>query len=300
MGQQIWVGTTDGLHELGDDRRVHVAGREVKTLVDSDSGWWAIVDQGEVWRSRKGGDWSQVALVENLKANCVLPGEVGPFIGTSEARLFALRGEALEAVDSFDEVEGREEWHTPWGGPPDVRSMSADPSGTVYVNVHVGGVVRSTDRGGSWEPTIDINSDIHQVLFDPGSGLVLAASARGLADSADGGESWIFDTDGLHGSYTRAVAVANGTVLVSASTGPSTDRAAVYRRPLEGGEPFERCEQGLPEWFPNNIDTFCLAASGSSVAFGTSEGRVFLSLDAGQSWAEAADDLPPVRCLAVA
>ena len=300
MHQDILVGTSDGIHELGDKRRVQIAGREVKSLVKGDPGWWAVIDDGEVWRSANGGPWEAVASVEVLRANCVLPVADGPFVGTSEARLFALRGETMEPVRSFDKVSDRDEWHTPWGGPPDVRSMSAGPSGTVYANVHVGGIVRSTDGGMSWDPTIDIHSDVHQVLSDPSSGMVLGATARGLAVSSDGGASWRFDADGLHGAYLRAVAAAGETVLVSASTGPRTDRSAVYRRSLHGTEPFQQCRQGLPDWFADNIDTYCLAAAGSYAAFGTSDGTVYLSSDEGQSWSIVADDLPPVRSVALA
>ena len=299
MQQKVLVGTSDGLHELSDDRQIRVAGREVTSLARDDSGWWAVIDGHEVWKSGRNGAWTKIASVEDLRANCVLPTASGIFVGTSEAHLLTLRGETLEPVRSFDEAQGREDWYTPWGGPPDVRSMAADPSGTIFVNVHVGGVVRSTDGGKSWEPTIDIHADVHQVLFDPGSRLILAASARGLAVGDDSGKSWRFETDGLHGNYLRAVAVAGGTVLVSASTGPSTNRAAIYRRPLDGGESFERCSQGLPEWFSDNIDTFCLAESGSYVAFGTSDGSVFLSSDEGQSWTLVVEGLPTVRCVAI-
>jgi hypothetical protein len=300
MEQTILCGTTDGVHELGDDRSVRLAGHEVTSLARNNSCWEAITDGREVWRSGSDGEWTQVASVESLWANCLLPTASGVFVGTSEARLLALRGDALERVRSFDETHGRETWYTPWGGPPDVRSMSAAPSGAIYANVHVGGVVRSGDGGDSWEPTIDIHSDVHQVLFDPASGLVLAASARGLAVSGDEGRSWRFDGEGLHGRYLRAVAVADSRVLVSASTGPRTDRAALYHKPVDAQEPFQRCRNGLPEWFGDNIDTHCLAAAGSSVAFGTSEGSVFLSLDRGQSWTSAAEGLPPVRCVALA
>ena len=300
MQPRVLVGTTEGLHDFGEERRIPVTGHEVTSLAGGDSGWWAAIDDREVWRSEDSGEWAPVATVDTLRANCLLQTGAELFVGTSEAHLFALRGDALEPVPSFEKVSGREEWFTPWGGPPDVRSMSADPSGGVYVNVHVGGVVRSTDGGRWWKPTLDINADVHQVLFDPGSDLVLAASARGLGVSDDGGESWTFSTDGLHGSYLRAVAVAGDTVLVSASTGPSTNCAAIYRRALKGGGPFQRCQQDLPEWFPSNIDTFCLSASGPEVAFGTSEGSLFLSSDEGRSWTAVTEGLPPVRCVALA
>ena len=300
MQQKLLVGTSEGLHELGDDRRTLVAGHEVGALAREGSGWWAIIDQGQVWRSDADGKWSQVASVEAERANCLLPTVAGLFVGTSEAHLYSVRDSSPMSVHAFEETQGRDEWYTPWGGPPDVRSMTADPSGAIYVNVHVGGVVRSTDEGKSWEPTLDIHSDVHQVLFDAGSGLLFAASARGLDWSADGGRSWSFDSDGLHADYLRAVAVASRTVLVSASTGPYTDRAAIYQRPLDGSAPFERCEHGLPDWFSDNIDTFCLATYGSSAAFGTRDGVVFGSPDQGRSWTMLAEGLPPVRCVTFA
>lgn len=122
------------------------------------------------------------------------------------------------------------------------------------------------------------------VLFDPGSRTLLAASASGLAISVDRAVSWRFHTEGLHAGYARAVAVAGDTILVSASTGPSTERSAVYRTAILRGKTFQRCRRGLPDWFTDHINTFCLTASGSSVAFGTSDGRVFRSSDEGQNW----------------
>ena len=299
MGQTVLVGTADGLHELGDSRRDLLDGHEVTSLARREPGWWAIIDQAEVWRSDSEGQWVLLASLDGLRANCILPTAKEVYVGTSEARLFVLHDDKLRPVESFDGAPGRESWYTPWGGPPDVRSMAADPSGNFYVNIHVGGVARSRVGDGSWEPTIELDADVHQVLFDPGSGLLLAASARGLADSGDEGASWVFDTEGLHGGYLRAVAVAGGSVLVSASTGPFTERAALYRKPLDGGETFGRCQNGLPEWFSDNIDTYCLAASGAAVAFGTSQGEAYLSSDEGESWKVLAEDLPAVRCVAL-
>ena len=298
MAGKILIRTSDGLQELNGERATRLEGHEVGWLAGDESGWWAVVDGREVWSSDREGQWRAVTSPGELRANCVLSTADGPLVGTSEAHVYRLRGDALEPVPSFDETSERETWYTPWGGPPDVRSMSADPSGAVYANVHVGGVVRSGDRGETWEPAVDIHSDVHQVLFDPGSGLVLAASAQGLGVSDDDGRSWRFDTSGLHANYLRAVAVAGETVLVSASTGPRTDRGGVYRRPVGETGPFDRCNDGLPEWFSDNIDTACLAASDSRVAVGTSDGSVFTSEDEGASWTLAAEGLPSVRCVA--
>ncbi|MGH2770830.1 MAG: WD40/YVTN/BNR-like repeat-containing protein, partial [Actinomycetota bacterium] len=189
----------------------------------------------------------------------------------------------------------------PWGGPPDTRSLSSDAAGALFANVHVGGIVRSLDGGESWRPTLPIDADVHQVLAHPERpGMVLAPAAVGLALSLDGGDSWSYETEGLHATYCRAVAASGDVVLVTASTGPRGGQAAVYRRSLDDDAGFQRCRDGLPEWFSSNINTGCLAASGALAAFGTAEGTIFASRDGGETWKLLAQDLPPVRAVTLA
>jgi hypothetical protein len=290
---RLLVATRNGLHELdaGGPIAVEHRGRDVTHVTSGAGGRWAILDGSEIWRAT-GGDWRRVGDVGGARATC-LADAWEMLAGLSEARLFRVTGDGVEPIDAFDRAEGRSEWYTPWGGPPDTRSIS-EWDDDVYVNVHVGGILRTDDRGTSWTPTIDIDADVHQVAT--AEGMVLAACAGGLATSLDRGATWTFRTDGLEAPYSRAVAVCGDTVLVSASNGPRGGRAAVYRGDLSGGG-FERCREGLPESFDDNIDSYCLDApeDGSFVAFGTSDGRVFGSEDAGRSWIEVASNLPPVH-----
>jgi hypothetical protein len=291
----ILVGTRGGLRGPGGES--DPTGEPIVALASVADVRWALVG-GDVLRSDDG-RWDRVATIDEYRGRCIVPTDDGLLVGTSEAHLFRIRRGAAELVESFEEVSGRDDWYTPWGGPPDTRSMSVDAAGTVYVNVHVGGVVRSRD-GATWEPTIDVDADVHQVMAHPTApGTVLAACAGGLAVSTDGGDSWDITADGLHAPYSRAVAVAGETILLTASTGPFTDQAAVYRRSLGGGEPFERCTGGLPEWFPSNIDSHCLAARGSVAAFGTDRGEVWVSEDEGRTWELASSDHPAVTCVLV-
>lgn len=295
---RLLIAGDDGLRELASDGTpgpIHHAGRKVTAVARE--GWelWAVVDDQEVWHTAGVDRWVHVVNLSGLRAGCIADTRAGVVIGTSEARLFRVAGEGLEPLDGFDKVDGRSDWYTPWGGPPDSRSISEDDE-NVYVNVHVGGIVRSGDQGRRWEPTIDIHADVHRVWA--AEGWVLAACARGLAVSEDRGESWNVRADGLDASYCRSVALCGDMLLVSASTGPGGKRSALHRAPVGVERPFERCQGGLPEWFDDNIDSYCLDSldgSGELAAFGTSDGRVFTSVDQGASWSEVASGLPPVR-----
>jgi hypothetical protein len=297
MDARILVGTASGLWTLqGETSRPveALAGRSVTALALGPASVWALVDGSALWELRDGA-WATRASIEGPPATCVAATRDGVLVGTQQAHLFRLTDAGLAPVPSFETVEGREAWYTPWGDPADVRSIAVALDGSVHVNVHVGGVARSRDGGTSWAPTVDIETDVHQVLTHPTRPeVVLLAAAEGFGFSHDGGDSWRFSTAGLHAHYLRAVAVAGEHVLVSASAGFHGRRSALYRKRLEDGTRFERCEAGLPKWFDDNIDTGCLAAVGSLVVFGTGDGRVYRSLDTGESWVLVAKGLPPI------
>jgi hypothetical protein len=290
----ILVATGDGLRTIGEDGAagpVQLSGRSVTFVARAKAELWAILDEAEIWRATDG-EWAHVADLDGLRATCLAYTEAW-LVGSSEAHLFRLSGDALANVDAFDRVEGRDAWYTPWGGPPDTRSI-AEWDENVYVNVHVGGIVRTDDGGATWTPTIDIDADVHQVTT--AEGMVLAACAGGLAVSTDRGATWTYRTEGLERRYARGVTVCEDVVLVSASSGPRGGQAAVYRAGLGGGE-FERCRAGLPEWFDDNVDSHCLDAppDGPVAAFGTSDGELYVSTDLGSRWDRVADGFPPIR-----
>jgi len=295
--ETILVGTDDGIHRVGEEEKSWLRGKVVTALARGQGALWALADGRELWREPLDGGGVAASSPE-LRLNCLEVGDSEVVAGTSEARLVRMEGGELRRVDEFDRAEGRGGWYTPWGGPPDVRSLATGADGTLWVNVHVGGILRA--EAGGFTPTIDVDADVHQVAADPGEPRrVLAATAYGLALSDDAGATWSFATEGMHASYCRAVALAGEALLVSCSTGPRGDRATLYRRPLAAApeSSFERCRDGLPEWFERNIDTACLDAAGTTVAFGTAGGEVYVSADAGASWTREAASLPPVRCL---
>jgi hypothetical protein len=291
------VGTAEGL--VGSEGELWLAQRAITALTWDGHGWLVLVDGREVMRVH-GDEVEALGEIDDEAGRCLLPTAEGVLLGTAHARLAVLRDGAVTMVRSFDEAAGRDEWYTPWGGPPDTRSLSGSAEGALFANVHVGGILRAEAPEGVWSPTIDIDADVHQVLVDPfDASHVVAATARGLAETHDAGGTWHFTAEGLHAPYARGVALDGDRLFLSASTGPRGGRAALYRRE-PGVEVFERCASTLPDWFPGNIDSHCLAAGGGTIAFGTEDGRGFVSDDGGGSWREVLGGNARATCVGVA
>ncbi len=236
---RITVGTKTGLAHVHGDATIEWL---LKGDVRVCDGHWAIVDDRQVASV----DEARIVARTPLSLKCLASTPSGVLLGSAEARLFELApgGSEPRAIDSFDRIPTRDEWYTPWGDPPDTRSITMADDGAALVNVHVGGVWRSSSVEGPWSEVIPVDDDTHQVLA--GGGTIAVAAAVGYGQSDDGGHTFSWTTDGLHAAYCRGVAITDDVVLVSASTGPFTRHGAVYLRPLEGGAPFVRCDQGCP------------------------------------------------------
>ena len=228
--------------------------------------------------------------IEHHRGTCITAVDDAVYVGSSEARLFRVADRGLEPLVPLE------------------FGQRVAPLGTRPGRSAGHAIDRELGRGGlrerprrrhpshartrrAWTPTIEIDADVHQVTT--AEGLVLAASAGGLAVSADRGSSWTLRTDGLERLLEAPWPSAATRSSCPPSNGPRGGRARSYR----GGRhrwSARRCRSGLPEWFDDNIDSYCLDAlpDGSLVAFGTSDGRVFASEDAGVSWAAE----PPPGC----
>ncbi len=287
----LLVATNEGLCDL-DTCQTLVKGHTVTALAAGPKQWHALLDRRVVVRLDDG----------EVRAVGELPGADGQslavladgtvVVGRTGARLAVVGAHAkVEDVSAFEQVPDRDHWKNPASSTPDTRSMASN-GGDLWVNVHVGGLWHSDDRGKSWQGVIEPEADIHEVRARSAS--VAVAAAVGFGWSEDGGNSWSWSTMGLHGSYLRAVCLDGDVAYVSASDGPFTRRGAVYRAPL--GAPFVRCEQCLPEWFPGNVDTGHLDAVDGRVAIGFGQ-TVYVSDDGGESWREIAvpDEITAVR-----
>ena len=137
------VGTIGGMFAIDDPTHPLIADTAVNHIAWDATGWWAIDGDARIHHDGE--------IVANgpigATLNCVLPVDAATWVGGSNAALYRVDGDELIEDPGFADAPGRADWYTPWGGPPDVRSMAVDGAGTLFVNVHVGGIVRCDDAG---------------------------------------------------------------------------------------------------------------------------------------------------------
>lgn len=287
----------------GEGRRQEIADLSARGLSrDGHGGALAIIGGNSLRRRTPSGDWATVATSE-FELSCCVAVRDTVYVGTDDARMLRLsEAGLLEPIDAFDEVAGRDAWFAGSAivngrrvGPPlGIRSVAASSNGSiVFANVHVGGIPRSMDRGKSWQPTIDINSDVHEVCAHPTDPrIVVAAAAVGLCISRDCGTTWTIEHEGLHAPHCYAVAIAGDDILFSAAKDPFAAEGRIYRRPLRSDGILAAVEGGMPTWTEGKVDTGCIAANGPFIAVADGVGNLYGSDDFGQVWSSRITGLP--------
>ena len=293
----ILVATWDnGLFSV-TGKMVHqeLANQSVRSLVADGRGRvLAIVGGHSLCRRSSDGEWTAIAKSEFELSCCVPIGNV-VFVGTDDAHILRVDPDgAQQCLTGFHAVAGRDRWYAGaaiidgklMGPPLGIRSMAATCDGAVLLaNVHVGGVPRSTDAGLTWRPTIDIDSDVHQVCAHPTRpDIVIAATAAGLCISRDAGATWTIEQRGLHAHHCSAVAFGRNDIFVAASTDPFATQGAVYRRPIDSNGPLQPLGGGMPKWIDGIADTNCIATRDSMAAVIDRSGCLYVSHDDGATW----------------
>jgi len=212
-------------------------------------------------------------------------------IGCTPPNLYRIiKGQEAQPVPAFQTLPVRDQWYTPWGGPPAVRSMGLTGDGWVYADIHVGSIMRSPDLGETWEPVVPgLHKDVHQVITSPtDNDRVYANTYLSVYASYDRGETWHHRTDKLNQRYGRGIAVHPNdpdTLLCGVSDGPSgSDVHGQLYRTEDAGETWTHIREGFPESTRKNIDTFHIQFSGDH-AWASDEERLYHSEDKGMTWA---------------
>ena len=229
-------------------------------------------------------------------------------------------GERWQGVAAFNEHSTRDTWSAAKGGLA-VHSLTVDPEDPrwLYLALSAGGVYRSGDGGGTWEPVnrgvrapyladsgARCGHCVHRVLLHPRRPQRLyQQSHTGTYVSDDRGEHWEEITAGLPSDFGYALAADPhdpDTVFViperSSQFRATVDgRLRVYRS-RDAGAHWTPLTDGLPQAnafvtiLRDGMDSDALTPCG--LYFGTSSGHLFASRDGGERWSLVCGFLPGI------
>jgi photosystem II stability/assembly factor-like uncharacterized protein len=259
---------------------------------------YAGLREGGVRRTSDGGrTWTDCGLPEpGVFSLAVSAANGAVYAGTEPSRLFRSddRGESWRELDALLELPSRPTWSfppRPWTS--HVRWIAPSPheADLILVGIELGGLMRSTDGGETWQDhRPGAQPDVHSLAWHPReSARAYEAGGGGAAYSEDAGETWHGADDGRDRHYTWSVAVDPADPelwYVSASTGPfaahgrGDPEARIYRR--RGGEPWRALADGLPEPLP--AMPYALVTADSRLFAGLANGELWESGDHGESW----------------
>jgi hypothetical protein len=225
----------------------------------------------------------------------VSPADGTLYAGTEPSALYRSddRGQAWHELDALLELPSRPTWSfppRPWTS--HVRWIAPSPHDRdlLLVGIELGGLMRSTDGGASWQdrrPGAAL--DVHSLAWHPRvEGRAYEAGGDGAAWSEDAGDSWRRADEGRDRHYTWALAVDPDDPelwYVSASTGPfvahgrGNPQARIFRREDGSWRPLAG---GLPDPFP--AMPYALVAADGRLFAGLANGELWESPDRGDTW----------------
>src|SRR5260221_2239984 len=172
--------------------------------------------EGGVRRSVDGGrSWVDCRLPERgVFSLAVSAADGAVYAGTEPSRLFRSddRGESWRELEALLELPSQPHWSfppRPWTS--HVRWIATSPhdASLLLVGIELGGLLRSTDGGLSWQDhRPGAQRDVHSLAWHPhAAGRAYEAGGGGTAFSTDAGETWQPADDRRDRHYTWSGAV---------------------------------------------------------------------------------------------
>jgi hypothetical protein len=258
---------------------------------------YAGLREAGVRRTSDGGhSWVDCELpAPGVFSVAVSPVDGAVYAGTEPSALFRSddRGDTWRELTALLELPSRPTWSfppRPWTS--HVRWIAPNPhdADLLLVGIELGGLMRSTDGGASWQDhRPGAQPDVHSLAWHSRvEGRAYEAGGGGAAWSKDGGETWRAADAGRDRHYTWAVAVEPDDPdawYVSASTGPfaahggGDPEACLY---AWRGNAWCKLAGGLPAPLP--AMPYALVAAAGRVFAALADGQLWESSDRGETW----------------
>lgn len=232
-------------------------------------------------------------------------------------------GQSFELNRALWEHPHRPNWMGGAGGPA-IHNVHRRDDGSTFIAMTGGGVYRSADGIGDWEPANrgisasfmpdpdpEYGQCVHRLAIDAADPTrMYVQNHGGVFRSDDSGDRWTEISAGLPESEFGFVVLSHperGDTLwvipIRAETMlPADGRLRVWKSEDAGGT-WTANAQGLPDDYYAVVlrDAAHVIPYGDDVAiaFGTRNGSVFVSFDGGESFAQVASDLPDVLSLRI-
>ncbi len=161
----------------------------------------------------------------------------------------------------------------------DIKTISVDSSGFIYLSIWGSGIQRSTNGGNSW---VDITNNldflnITAIEFDSTGKIYLGTLGGGVFVSTNNGNSWIEKNNGLSNKRVTSLKIFPGGPVYVGTIG-----GGVYRT-KNGGNTWTQQNSGLKFW---HITAMTLSDQGD-VVVGTPGDGVWRSTDEAETWNRA-------------
>ena len=287
-------------------------------------------DEGQTWERSEGLGLPEDSELKLTEAWHVEPGHASEpdtlFLGGAPGVLFRTDdgGTTWEPNRALLEHPTRERWQ-PGAGGLCCHSIQIDPADAkrMAIAISAAGLFVSEDGGESWEPRNtgvaadfmpddkypEVGQCVHKLLLHPARPeRFWQQNHCGVYRSDDRGETWErLDGNGLPSDFGFGLALdpadpdAAWVVPEEGAENRVTPdaRLGVYRT-RDAGASWQLVADGLPSPAWAAVLREGMAYDDRSIAVGTQSGSVFVTSDGGESWIEAASQLPPVLSVELA
>ena len=279
-----------------------------------DQGLFRSADGGQNWEPAGAGIPHSRVLSVAVSPSDHSDGIGAVLAGTEPSSLYRSRdgGATWQDLPALREIPSAPTWSfppRPWTSHVRWIAPHWADANLLYAGIELGGVMRSTDGGETWEDRKPGSyHDSHAVLTHPTAlDRVYEAAGGGVSLSRDRGESWSEIDDGMDRHYVWGLAVDpvdSDLWYVSATHNAryahgDRESAEAYIYRCRGSEPWQALAGGLPT--PLAVMPYALLVPRdrpNELYAGLRDGQIWHSGDQGESWNQLEMRLPGLLALA--